>query len=437
MSGNQAASSYGAKVTPIRVEPSPMDRPRRKRMPWLFIGSGALVLLLVAVAAGYFAFQQRGSYVLREDDISISTVERSAFVDFIAVRGVVTPDQTIALSSPATGQIENVFVRSGDLVAAGTSIVRLSNTVMELDVLSREAQAVEQMNSQRSLQVSLSSRMGQNALEAAEVGHRIEQLALELFRAERLAETGTGTAARRDEVQMELEFQQSRAEILTEAASRDAKIASEIGVSFARSEELLAEVAARRRSQLEALTIKAPRDGQVNGLTLTVGEQVAAGAALGSIDVPGSNKIVFQADEFHLPRVSVGQRVLALIAGSERELLVSSVSNRVQDGLFQFEAEFQGQQSDGLIRGQAVSGRLMIGQGNEEALVLPVGSFLEQSGGRFVFVIGDDGLARKAPVSLGRRTNESVEVLSGLDEGAQVITSGYGLIADYDVVEIR
>ena len=71
--------------------------------------------------------------------------------------------------------------------------------------------------------------------------------------------------------------------------------------------------------------------------------------------------------------------------------------------------------------------------GDSRAVILPVGPFLEASGGDYVFVLDSDGAsAHRRRVKLGRRNAEQVEVLSGLHPGDRVITSDY---ATYDKID--
>jgi hypothetical protein len=52
------------------------------------------------------------------------------------------------------------------------------------------------------------------------------------------------------------------------------------------------------------------------------------------------------------------------------------------------------------------------------------------------FVLGSDGLAVKREVILGARSSAEVEVLSGLQEGDQVIISSIADFEEFDTVQI-
>ena len=63
--------------------------------------------------------------------------------------------------------------------------------------------------------------------------------------------------------------------------------------------------------------------------------------------------------------------------------------------------------------------------------MIPNGSFYQDTGGQWVFVVSPDGgSAIRRPVRLGRRNTHHIEVLDGLQEGERVITSPYSGFRD-------
>jgi membrane fusion protein (multidrug efflux system) len=71
----------------------------------------------------------------------------------------------------------------------------------------------------------------------------------------------------------------------------------------------------------------------------------------------------------------------------------------------------------------------LIPQKVENALVVPAVAILDQpEGGHAVMVAGPDNRAHLHAIQIGIRTNDQVQVTSGLQVGQRVITSGaYGL----------
>jgi HlyD family secretion protein len=426
------------KITPIRAELPPMDTPRRRgrRLPIVI----TVVALLVAAGAfaGYrYIYEPAATFSLPSGRVTISPVTSRPFVDYIALRGQVVPAVTVSITPEISGRVEEVLVDPGDAVKAGEVLVRIANPGFELDLLAREAQAIEQINGQKSLRVASRARLDEMEREMASVRFRILQIEDELSRLEPLVAGGSQPSSSLDRLQQELTYQGEFVELLKRQAADEKTSFGEIGDSLADTVELLSEMTQRRTVQLDALAIRAPIDGTVNGLDLVPGEQLAEGMSIGNVDANDVFKVVFMADEFYLPRVAVGQRVVTILGHSEHEMTVADISPRVENGQFRLEATFNGPQpASGLLRGRAMSARLVTDESDEVALSLPTGAFLESSGGRWVYKVGSDGAAVKVPVSLGRRTNERVEVLSGLEEGDRVITSAYGAYAHLDTVRV-
>jgi hypothetical protein len=68
-----------------------------------------------------------------------------------------------------------------------------------------------------------------------------------------------------------------------------------------------------------------------------------------------------------------------------------------------------------------------------EALLLSRGAFFQKTGGRWAFVLDEDGKkAVKRSIRLGRQNLESFEVLDGLAPGDRVITSSYDTFGDVE-----
>ena len=87
---------------------------------------------------------------------------------------------------------------------------------------------------------------------------------------------------------------------------------------------------------------------------------------------------------------------------------------------------------DGLRRGQTMPLQLTLGD-NSDAVLIPNGSFYQDTGGNWMFVVSADGTeAVRRTVRLGRRNTDFIEVLDGLEPGERVITSPYTSYTEMD-----
>jgi HlyD family secretion protein len=117
-------------------------------------------------------------------------------------------------------------------------------------------------------------------------------------------------------------------------------------------------------------------------------------------------------------------------------LKVARIYPQVKNGIFEADLWFIGDEPKGIQRGQTLQARLTFGDPTQ-ARLLPNGAFYNDTGGSWVFVVAPDGRhAIKRQVRLGRRNEDYIEVLDGLDPGEKVITSPYTGFADKDRLDI-
>ncbi len=78
--------------------------------------------------------------------------------------------------------------------------------------------------------------------------------------------------------------------------------------------------------------------------------------------------------------------------------------------------------------------------GNSSALTIPQQAVVVRDGFSYCFVVGTDGRVAQRKISVGRRSSAQdggvVEVLSGLEPGAQVVAGGAGFLNDGDLVKV-
>ena len=78
--------------------------------------------------------------------------------------------------------------------------------------------------------------------------------------------------------------------------------------------------------------------------------------------------------------------------------------------------------------------------GNSSALTIPQQAVVVRDGFSYCFVVGADGRVAQRKISVGRRSSAQdggvVEVLSGLEPGAQVVAGGAGFLNDGDLVKV-
>lgn len=422
-----------------RPEPAGMDRKLEPpRLSPLKLAAGAAALAAGGAALYYFA-QTSGvrSFAVERERVTIASAQAGRFLDFIPIRGNVTPLTTVYLDAIEGGRVETVHREEGGLVEQGEPIVELGNTALQLDVISREAQVSEQINNLRNTRLAMEQNRLALRSELVEIDYQITRLTRLAERRRALVDDGLVSLEEYEATVDELEYYRNRREVTVESQQSDARMRlAQIDSLEASIDQLERNLTIARRN-LENLTITAPIAGRLTALDAEVGQSKARGERLGRIDAVDDFKVTAQVDEFYLTRTRSGQRAEFTLGGEPYTLTVDKVYPQVQEGQFQVDLAFDGPAPANLRRGQTLQIRLELGDPGR-ALLLARGGFYQDTGGNWAFVLDESGdYAERRPIRLGRRNPEHFEVLEGLEAGDRVITSEYGAFTDMDRVVLR
>lgn len=420
------------------VSGSGMDRvvARRGVPTWLKIAAGAAVV--VVLAAGFWMFAPRGdSQTIEANRLTISQVTRGTFDDFIPLRARVTPLLTVYIDAVEGGRVEEKLVEDGASVAAGQPIALLSNAELQLSTLARQTEVEQQINNMRSQELALAQTRLANERAVLEAELALEKARRQFERERPLADRGFVPGKQFADTRDQYEYEQRRLAALKRSQANDARLQGSQLAQQAAAAQSMQSGLAIARANLEALQLRAPVAGQLSGFAVQVGQSLRPGERVGQIDSPGRNKLIAGVDEFYLGRVQLGQKAVIEAGGKRYAASVSKIYPQVQNGQFEVDLLFSGDEPKEIQRGQTLQARLTLGD-PAPARLIPNGSFYTDTGGAWVFVVSPDGgSAVKRQVRLGRRNTETIEVLDGLDPGERVITSPYTGFADKDRLDLR
>jgi len=404
-----------------------MDRPIQKtpiQRYWKHAAGGTALLLLLGLVAW---LSPGGTQTLKvaNDRIVVADVRAGEFDDFIPVRGRVTPLRTIYLDTVDGGRVEKVHVEDGAIVQEGQLLVELSNTALQLDAVSREAQVTEQLNDLRTLELDLTRNRLQHEKDLVEIDYQVIRLERLIERRREQSEKGNIPRADYEDAGDELEYYRRKRAVTLESQKTDLRL-QEAQLQQLRDTgaQLQANLEIARRN-LQALEVRAPMSGKLTALNAEVGQSLKAGDRLGQIDDPEGYKLSALIDEFYLGRVDLEQTAELTMDGRSHALRVTKIFPQVKDNRFEIELGFTGEPPAGVRRGQTLQLQLVLGD-PVEALMIPNGAFYQDTGGNWLFVVSADGTqAVRRNVHLGRRNPRFIEVLDGLEAGERVVVSPY------------
>lgn len=411
-----------------------MDRPivKTKWPPRRIALYSAVGIVIFLLTYGLITVGGRSTLKVDSRKITISTVTRGEFLEFITVSGTVMPITTFYLDAVEGGRVQEVFLEEGSYVNVGDTILRLDNTDLHLDIMYREAQLFEQINNLRNTRLA----MEQNSLtlreQLIEFDYRIQTSRRRFEQNAGLREKNLISQDDFEQARDDLDYWVRKREITVESQRQDSALRA---IQIEQLEESVERMQANLevvKEKLDNLTLEAPVAGHLTSLTAEVGESKNRGERMGQIDVLDGFKLRAEVDEYYISRINKGQSAHARIGEGDHKLTICKVYPEVQDGRFQIDLKFDGTEPGEIRRGQTVQIKLALGD-LSEALLLPRGAFYHKTGGNWVYVLDEPGsTAAKRQVSLGRQNPHVYEVLDGLESGERVITSSYEDFGDYD-----
>jgi HlyD family secretion protein len=400
------------------------------------IALAAAALVLLAVLFWLFAPTANSQSVAAER-LTISTVEKGRFDDFLPLRARVEPLVTVFLDAVEGGRVEQVLVEDGTMVQQGQLLAVLSNSDLQLNLLARQTEVTQQINSMRSQELALSQTRLANERAIIEADLTATKARRQYEMQRPLAEKGFVPGKVVRDSQDDYQSARQRASLLRRTQATDERLQSSQLAQLRQSAAALNASLDIARATLDALNLRAPVAGQLTAFSIQVGQSLNRGERLGQIDSAGRNKLVAQVDEFYLGRVAPGQIATVDTGGKTYRAKVAKIYPQVRNGAFEVDLHFIGPEPAALNRGQTLQVKLTLGDPTP-ALLIPNGAFYNETGGAWVFVVAPgDGSAVKRQVRLGRRNSDYIEVLEGLEPGERVITSPYTGFADKDRLDLE
>lgn len=427
------------------------------------------VALALGLAGGLGAYGRA-----RGRSVAVLPVRRAELVQTVVATGRVAALARVELAALAPGVVTQVAVREGDAVAAGQVLLRLRSGEARAGV--EQAEAAVDRSRAAELSAEAAVRQARSAVARAEASlerlERVEGPAGERSVAAALAEKEL--ADRRYE-RAEGLFRvgvSSRSDL--DEASRAARVAAErhaqesilaqsarpggsgyrealAGLQEARAAEEVAragarEAGARRReaeaarraagARLEDLLLRAPSAGRVVLRQVEVGDAVQPGPTLLALSVPGRTEVHCSLDEKNLPYVRAGQpaRVSAdAYPQAPFDGRVATVVPAVAAATGTVTVRIAVPEPPPfLLPDMTVSAEIETAR-RAGVLVLPADAVRDLFGAPWVLV-ARDGVARRAPLALGVRGRDRVEVLGGLGEGDLVLGAAETSVAEGDRV---
>jgi len=405
----------------------------RKRI-LTYTGIAALVALIVL---SYLYTSGKNKLNVDLERVTISEVKKGPFQETIPINGVVLPITSIYLDAVEGGRVEERFVEDGAVMKKGDPILRLSNTDLELNLLSQQSNVYNTLTqmqiARNAAQQNTVSKLNQmtdveSQLKEAE---RIYNLDKSLYEQKAIGLQEFKKAE--NDYNYYLQKKKLTEQLLQQDSASNSQQVAQAKQSYQGSQDALNLF----QKKVGDLIVRAPVDGQLTSLDAEVGQSKNKGERLGQIDVLSGYKVRAEVDEHYLSRIITGLYGTFTFAEKDYKLVVKKVFSAIANGRFLVDMEFVGAVPQGIRRGQTLQIRLAFSD-EVEAVQVAKGGFFQQTGGNWIFKVSPDGkTAYKTDIQLGRQNPDYYEVLSGLQPGDKVVTSSYETYGDMQELVLK
>ena len=383
------------------------------------------IAILIILIASMLLRNNVSTMRVNTETITISEVKSGLFNDYVRVTGQVLPMTTMQISPLETGVVKEIYIEEGAKVKAGDPILLLSNENLNLQILNAEADLAEKDNMLRNTLISMEQQKLTNQQDILQLEIDVRRY-LRTYKSQKQL-YADNLISKEDYLRAEEDYSlaKDRLNLVKHRAVQDSLYRS---IEVKQMQESLDNMRLHMmmiRKRKDNLLVKAPINGELGLLDVVLGQSVAEGSKIGQINNLSSYKIEAQFDEHYIDRITTG-----LEADFERQnenfrAVIRKGYPEVRDGKFKADFKFSGEQPDNIRSGQTYYMNLQLGQ-PEKAILIPRGSFYQNTGGQWIYVISKNGKeAYKREIRIGRQNPQYYEVIDGLKPGDKVITSSY------------
>ena len=377
--------------------------------------SKILIILLILGVGGYFVYDK--FFKVKEEEVEFITkkAKKGSFSKKVDATGEIFATELIDVGAQVSGQIKKLYVKLGDQVKKGDMIASIDSSTQQNSIDNKEAQLAIYKAQLESAKVALNIAKTQfereNALFAKNATSKQEF--------ESVKNTFSANSAKIKE--LEAQIKQTNIELST----------AKINLGYTK--------------------ITAPRDGTVVSVQVEEGQTVNANQTTPTIvNIADLShvKMKMQIAEGDITKIKVGTPVEYSILSEPTKKFQTTVSSidpgltTLSDGSYGSSSSSKSSYSsssssssavyyyaqsivdnkDGILRiGMTTQNELLIAN-VKDAIIVPSIGIKKDENGTFVYVL-KDGKPVKTAVKTGIKDNLDTQIISGINEGDEIITS--------------
>ena len=365
------------------------------------------------------------------------TVKRGPMVRQVRGLGTLTPEDIRWIPATTQGRVERIILRPGTAVKAGDVVLELSNPQLEQQLQDAQLKLQATEAGLENIKVQLNNDLLQQRASSANIEADYNKAKMQAQMNEALA---------KDQLVSDLVLKQSQVDAdslgVRNQISKDqlASKADSMRAQLAVQQSLVDQARALLRltqQQRDELKVRAGLDGMLQLVPVEVGQQVAPGTNLARVANPSRLKAEIKIAETQAKDIQLGQKAEVDTRNGIVEGRVARIDPSVQNGTRTVDVTLTGALPKGAVPDLSVDGTIELERLND-VLFMGRPAFGQDQSVVGLFKMSDEGAnAERVQVKLGRSSVNTIEVLSGLKVGDQVILSDMSAYDAYDRIRLK
>ncbi len=412
----------------------PSNAKQKRIRQGIYAGVGLLAVVLVSVGLSRL---KPAAPTVERAVVWPDTVKRGPMLRQVRGLGTLTPEDIQWIPATTQARVDKIVLRPGASVKANSVILELSNPQLEQELVDAQLKLQAAEAGLANLRVQLQNDLLATKASAASIEGDYSKAKMQAQMNEALA---------KDQLVSELVLKQSqvdadqlgvRSQIAKDQlATKVDSTREQVAVQQSSVDQAHAMLNLKRQ-QKDELKVRAGLDGMLQLVPVEVGQQVAPGTNLARVANPGHLKAEIKIAETQAKDIQLGQPASIDTRNGIVEGKVARIDPSVINGTRTVDVSLPAELPKGAVPDLSVDGTIELERLND-VLYMGRPAFGQEQSTVGLFKISADGAtAERVQVKLGVSSVNTVEVLSGLKVGDQVILSDMSAYDAFDRIRLK
>ncbi|HET6930735.1 MAG TPA: HlyD family efflux transporter periplasmic adaptor subunit [Candidatus Acidoferrum sp.] len=401
------------------------------------IAGGAVAIILVGGVTFGMSRLRPAAPTVDRATIWLGEVKRGPMLREVRGLGTLVPEEIRWIPAQTDSRVDRIMIRPGGVVRPDSIILELSDPQLQREALDAEYQLKATQADYANLKVQVSSELMNQKAAAAAVRSEYEQAKIQHEVDDKLYQQGIGadvtaklSKVKEEQLSIRAQLEDERTQVAAESSK------ARLDAQQARVEQQKA-LYQLRRSQVEALHVRAGINGVLQLVPVDVGQRVTPGTNLARVADPKRLKAEIKIAETQAKDVAIGQKAAIDTRNGVVKGHISRIDPSVLNGTVTVDVAIEDALPQGARPDLSVDGTIELENLNDVLYVgRPVRGQSDSTIGLFKLV--EDGAeAVRVNVKVGRSSVNAIEILEGLKAGDKVILSDMSAWDAFDRIRLR